>query len=71
MLLRSPSGTGFRLRAQGAVMSLAESVYLGGGEPRKSQQVVLDGHVGSSGADVKWALRREGKKPADQGDPHV
>jgi uncharacterized heparinase superfamily protein len=71
VLLRLPSGTGFRLRAQGAVMSLAESVYLGGGEPRKSQQVVLDGHVGSTGAEVKWALRREGKKSADQGDPHV
>jgi uncharacterized heparinase superfamily protein len=71
VLLRLPSGTGFRLRAQGAVMSLAESVYLGGGEPRKSQQVVLDGHVGSSGAEVKWALRREGKKAADQGEAHV
>jgi uncharacterized heparinase superfamily protein len=61
-LLRLPSGLGWRLRAQGAVMSLAESVYLGQGEQRKSQQVVLDGHVGSSGATVKWALRRESKK---------
>jgi uncharacterized heparinase superfamily protein len=71
VLLRLPSGTGFRLRAQGAVMSLAESIYLGGGEARKSQQVVLAGHVGSSGAEVKWALRREGKKAADQGETHV
>jgi uncharacterized heparinase superfamily protein len=61
-LLRLASGVGWRLRAQGAVMSLAESVYLGQGELRKSQQVVLDGHVGSTGATVKWALRREGKK---------
>jgi len=61
-LLRLASGVGWRLRAQGAVMSLAESIYLGGGEPRKSQQLVLDGHVGSEGATVKWALRREGKK---------
>jgi uncharacterized heparinase superfamily protein len=71
VLLRLPSGTGFRLRAQGAVMSLAESVYLGGGEPRKSQQVVLDGHVGSGGATVKWALRREGKKSSDHGGADV
>ncbi len=49
-------------------MSLAESVYLGGGDVRKSQQVVLDGHVGSGGATVKWALRREAKKPAEDGD---
>jgi uncharacterized heparinase superfamily protein len=60
-LLRLPSGLGWRMRAQGAVMSLAESVYLGTGEIRKSQQLVLDGHVGSSGALVKWALRREVK----------
>jgi uncharacterized heparinase superfamily protein len=67
-LLRLPSGTGWRLRALGAVMSLAESIYLGGGDVRKSQQVVLDGHVGSTGATVKWALRREAKKPAENGD---
>jgi uncharacterized heparinase superfamily protein len=65
VLLRLPSGLGWRMRAQGAVMSLAESVYLGGGEMRKSQQLVLDGHVGSSGALVKWALRRETKKAAE------
>jgi hypothetical protein len=46
-------------------MNLAESIYLGRGERRKSQQVVLDGHVGTTGATVKWALRREGKKAAD------
>jgi uncharacterized heparinase superfamily protein len=67
VLLRLPSGTGWRLRAQGAVMSLAESIYLGGGEFRKSQQVLLDGHVGTAGATVKWALRREAKK-ASEGD---
>jgi len=60
-LLRLPSGAGWRLRGQGAVMSLAESVYLGSGEIRKSQQIVLEGHVGTQGATVKWAIRREGK----------
>jgi uncharacterized heparinase superfamily protein len=60
-LLRLPSGAGWRLRGQGAVMSIAESVYLGSGEIRKSQQVVLEGHVGTQGATVKWAIRREGK----------
>jgi hypothetical protein len=43
------------------VLSLAESVYLGTGEIRKTQQVVLQGHVGTQGATVKWAVRREGK----------
>jgi len=60
-LLRLPSGAGWRVRAQGAVMSLAESVYLGSGEVKKSQQIVLQGHVGTQGATVKWAMRREGK----------
>ncbi|HYM02744.1 MAG TPA: heparinase II/III family protein [Stellaceae bacterium] len=68
VLLRLASGIGWRLRAQGAVMSLAESIYLGGDEPRKSQQVVLDGHVGTTGATVKWALRRETKKPSHSDD---
>jgi uncharacterized heparinase superfamily protein len=70
-LLRLASGTGFRLRAQGAQMSLAESVYLGSGEMKKTQQIVLSGHAGAgpdgtAGATVKWAIRREGKKAAEE-----
>ena len=49
----------WRLRAAGAEMSLGESVYLGSGEARKTQQVVLSGTVGVEGAAVRWALRRE------------
>lgn len=58
-LLRLPSGMLWRLRAAGAEMSLGESVYLGSGEARKTQQVVLSGTVGDEGASVRWALRRE------------
>jgi uncharacterized heparinase superfamily protein len=58
-LLRLPSGMLWRLRAAGAEMSLGESVYLGSGEARKTQQVVLSGTVGVEGAAVRWALRRE------------
>jgi uncharacterized heparinase superfamily protein len=68
VLLKSPSGVFWRLKAAGAVMNLAESVYLGDGAVRKTQQVVLDGHAGSTGAAVKWALKREakkGEKPAE------
>jgi uncharacterized heparinase superfamily protein len=64
-LLKLPSGGGFRLRAQGAQMNLGESVYLGGGAIKKTQQIVLSGHVGSKGATVRWAIRREGKKAAE------
>jgi len=52
----------WRLRAAGAEISLGESVYLGSGEARKTQQVVLSGTVGAEGAAVRWALRREPKE---------
>ncbi len=58
-LLRLPSGALWRLRASGAQMSLGESIYLGTGELRKTQQIVLSGTTGPSGATVRWAIRRE------------
>jgi uncharacterized heparinase superfamily protein len=61
-LLRSPSGIVWRLRTAGAEMSLGESIYLGSGEPRKTQQVVLSGTVPPGGAAVRWALRREPRR---------
>ena len=51
----------WRLRAAGAEMSLGESVYLGSGEAKKTQQVVLSGTTGPEGAVVRWAIRREPK----------
>jgi uncharacterized heparinase superfamily protein len=59
VLFLLPSGMCWRLRTAGAEMSLGESVYLGSGEARKTQQVVLSGTVGAEGAAVRWALRRE------------
>jgi uncharacterized heparinase superfamily protein len=56
VLLRLPSNAFWRLRANGARVTLEESVYLGGGEARRSQQVVL-----AAEADVKtvqWAIGR-------------
>lgn len=69
VLLRMPGGIGWRLRTQGAVLSIAESIYLGAGSVKKTSQVVLDGHVGSTAAIVKWAIRRESKKQADSTAP--
>lgn len=64
-LLRLPSGMGWRLRAGGATIALADSAYAGeGGEAKRSQQVVLSGMTGEGGETVvKWALQREKKKP--------
>jgi len=58
-LLRMPSGSRWRLRAAGAEMSLGESIYLGSGEARKTQQVVLSGTAAPGGTTVRWAIRRE------------
>jgi uncharacterized heparinase superfamily protein len=59
VLLRLPQGGGWRLRADGARISLEESVYLGGPEPRRSEQVVLTGHVDGP-QHVKWAITKVG-----------
>ena len=54
VLLRLPSG-GWRLRAEGAQLSLEESIYLGGAEPRRTEQVVLTG-LAHGAQHVKWAI---------------
>lgn len=64
-LLRLPSGTGWRLRVEGGQMSLAESIYLGGGERIRSQQLVLAGYVGTEGAEIRWGLKRETRNPPE------
>jgi uncharacterized heparinase superfamily protein len=55
VLLRLPSGAGWRLRASRAQIALDESIYVAG-EPRRSQQVVLSAEPGV--ASVQWGLSR-------------
>ena len=62
--LRLASGSIWRLRASGAEMSLGESIYLGTGEVQKTQQIVLSGTTGPTGATVRWAIQRTGGSPA-------
>ena len=57
VLLRLPSGAGWRLRADGAKMSLEESIYLGGADQRRCEQVVLTGYPDGP-QHVKWAITR-------------
>jgi uncharacterized heparinase superfamily protein len=59
VLMRLPSGRGWRLRATGAGIGLAESIYLGeDGRQRRTEQIVLVGQVPAEGVAVKWALTR-------------
>ncbi len=48
VLMRLPSGRGWRLRASGAGIGLAESIYLGEeGRQRRTEQIVLVGQIPS------------------------
>lgn len=58
IVLRLPAGSVWTMRARGAEMTLDESVYLGAGEPRPTQQVVLTGTVDIQ--KVEWALTKVG-----------
>lgn len=65
VLLRLPSGIGWRLIAEGGTLSLAESVYLGTADDvRRTEQVVVSGtlEAGATAARVKWALKKVPKK---------
>jgi uncharacterized heparinase superfamily protein len=57
VLLRLPSGGNWRLKSDGARMTLEESVYLGEDEPRRSEQVVLTG-LADGPQQVKWAITK-------------
>ena len=68
-LLRPPSGIGWRLIAEGGILSLSESIYLGSNdEIRRSEQIVVSGVFDppdKNGAisRVVWALKKVPKKP--------
>ena len=53
ILLKLPNGEGWRFRAGGPV-SVEESVYLGGEQVRKTEQLVLTGSVGEGPAEIAW-----------------
>ncbi|MBC6440524.1 MAG: heparinase II/III family protein [Rhodospirillales bacterium] len=57
-LLRLPSGEGWRMRMSGGVLELTDSVYLGTGQMKRSQQVVISGGLNGESTVVKWALTR-------------
>jgi uncharacterized heparinase superfamily protein len=59
VLLRLPSGSGWRLRTDGARITLEDSLYLGGEEPRRTEQVVLTGFADGP-QQVKWAITKVG-----------
>jgi uncharacterized heparinase superfamily protein len=60
-LLRLPGGEGWRMRSSGAMLVIADSVYLGHqGAHSRSEQIVLSGPLKGGVTTVKWALSRIG-----------
>ena len=57
VLLRLPLGSFWRLRADGGLLAIEESIYFGGDEPRRSEQVTIT--IPSDGPQqAKWAISR-------------
>lgn len=58
VLLKLPNGEGWRFRAAGGALSIEESVYFGGGSPRKTEQIVLTGAVKGEAIECDWMLEQ-------------
>ncbi|MBB42515.1 MAG: hypothetical protein CMM44_01995 [Rhodospirillaceae bacterium] len=59
VLLRLPSGEGWRFKAANGVIGLQESVYLGAGDRiKRSKQIVISSATGKNVKSVKWMFAR-------------
>ncbi len=58
VLLNPPSGRGWRMQADGGRLDVAESVYFGGGERRRTSQIVVSGRLAGGAATVRWRFGR-------------
>ena len=65
VLLRLPSGLGWRFAARGGTVRIDESIYFGGPTPRRTRQLVIDGTTTVDGATVKWAFQRVAERGGD------
>ena len=65
VLLRLPSGLGWRFAARGGTIRIDESIYFGGPTPRRTRQLVIDGATTVEGAAVKWAFQRVTERGGD------
>ncbi|MBV8534765.1 MAG: heparinase II/III family protein [Alphaproteobacteria bacterium] len=58
VLLRTPSGRGWRFQNSGGLPHLEESIYVANDSPRRTQQIVIEAATQRGGAVVKWALQK-------------
>ncbi len=59
VLIKLPSGQGWRFHADGGITDLEESIFVEtDGTMRRSEQIVLSGRLTRSGAVARWALQK-------------
>jgi uncharacterized heparinase superfamily protein len=58
VLLKLPSGEGWRFQAAGGALSIEESVYLGGDTARRTEQLVIGGAVKDDTVELGWLLEQ-------------
>ena len=59
VILKTAGGQGWRWRGMGGMVRLEDSVYLGGGgDLRRTQQIVMAGSAGTEALVFKWALTK-------------
>jgi uncharacterized heparinase superfamily protein len=60
ILLKLPGGEGWRFRAGGGALEVEESVYLGANIVRRTEQLVINGSVKDSPAEIAWVFEQIG-----------
>jgi uncharacterized heparinase superfamily protein len=58
ILLKLPNGEGWRFRCGGGELSVEESVYLGSGQVRRTEQLVITGNVRDAAAEIAWVFEQ-------------
>jgi uncharacterized heparinase superfamily protein len=58
LLLKLPNGEGWRFRISGGELGVEESVYLGDGSLRRSEQLVISGVVRDTPTEIGWAFEQ-------------
>jgi len=58
VLLKLPNGEGWRFRAGGGHLEVEESVYLGGGIVRRTEQLVIAGALREAQTEVAWVFEQ-------------
>jgi uncharacterized heparinase superfamily protein len=58
VLLKLPGGEGWRFRAGGGQLEVEESVYLGAAMVRRAEQLVINGSLKDSPAEIAWVFEQ-------------